>query len=303
MRAPSGPDVVLGHGGSVGVLLAPVALDAERAHEPVHAAAGDRDLRGELAVRPAGVEQVAVVVGPVADAGLRRVGHADARPAVRVHRDAVGAGERAEVVIERAVLLHDEHEVVEVHDAGGRVERAERVGHRLQARRRSQRPAIDADRGALGRDREPVGHEERQRQLAGRAGPHRRRGSLARGGRARPHATHAAATMRPARAARRHATARARVSPTTSVDRSPPCVTHPAGAGDRRRRGSGAERPGVEHQRGSGSWGSRSRRRGRRAASPPRARSGASRAIRRSRGRGAARRGSGPRSASGRRRS
>jgi hypothetical protein len=37
-----------------------------------------------------------------------RVLRADRRAAV-AHRDALGAGERPEVVIERPVLLHDEH--------------------------------------------------------------------------------------------------------------------------------------------------------------------------------------------------
>ena len=43
--------------------------------------------------------------------------------AVRVHRDAVGTGERPEVVIERPVLQHDEDQVVQVHDPGLRIDR------------------------------------------------------------------------------------------------------------------------------------------------------------------------------------
>ena len=205
MRAPSGPTAGARTRRRGRSLLASVPLDAERPDEPLHRAARDRDLRGELAVRSARVVQVAVVVRAVADAGARRIGEAHLRATLRRHRDAVRARERAEVLIERPVLLHHEDQVIEVHDAGRGVERAERIGDRLRRGRVEQRSAVDAERGSLGRDREPVGHEERQRD---RARPRIRTGSAragvgddwacerASGGSARE-PTHAAAT-RPA---------------------------------------------------------------------------------------------------------
>ena len=63
----------------------------------------------------------------LARAGRRGIRKAHRRYALGVHRDAVGAGEGAEVMIERPVLQHDEDQVVEVHDAGGRVERARAI--------------------------------------------------------------------------------------------------------------------------------------------------------------------------------
>ena len=131
MRAV-GPDVVCGHGRHGRVFSHPLPLMRNARTNPFMRPPCDRDLRGELAVRPARVEQVrgrgrAGGRCRAAGSGTQTLG-----AAVLVHRDAVGARERAEVVIERAVLLHDEHQVVDVHDARRRVERTERVGHRLQ---------------------------------------------------------------------------------------------------------------------------------------------------------------------------
>src|SRR3954462_1180416 len=84
--------------------------------EPVHLAAVDVADRVAVVGRPAGVAVGGVVVGP--DARLvRRIGYTHRRhPAL--HRDAVGAGIRPEVGVERAVLLHDHDDVLDVVDAG-----------------------------------------------------------------------------------------------------------------------------------------------------------------------------------------
>ena len=116
-------------------LGAAVADLAQRTYEPVHLAAVDRDPRALFAVRSALIERFSVVVGPAAR--TLRIGHTRLEATVREPRDAVGTGERAEVVIERAVLLHDEHEVVDVLDAGRRVDasRRRRGGGGLDRRR------------------------------------------------------------------------------------------------------------------------------------------------------------------------
>ena len=105
------------------VLRARRAGATEGADVAVHAAAVHGDPRGPEAVRTADVELVPVVVGPSAAADLR-IGDADRERSVRPRRQAVRPGERTEVVVERAVLLHDEDQVVDVGDARGRVDRA-----------------------------------------------------------------------------------------------------------------------------------------------------------------------------------
>ena len=77
----------------------------------VHLAAVDREIGGFCAVGAAGVFVTGVVIGTHARAGLR-IGNADLRETV-AHRDAIGAGEGAEVTIEGAVLLHDDDDVLD----------------------------------------------------------------------------------------------------------------------------------------------------------------------------------------------
>ena len=84
--------------------------------EPAHAAAGDVAHRVDVVVRPAEVLVAPAVVRPVA-AAAERVGHAD------VLRDAVRAGVRAEVGVERPVLLHDHDDVPDLVDAGRTAQR------------------------------------------------------------------------------------------------------------------------------------------------------------------------------------
>ena len=106
----------------VGTVLAAVADLLQRPHVPVHLTAVLGDPRSDQPVRTAGVEQVRVVVRPLAMPGLG-IGDADVDVSVRVSREAVGAGERAEVVIERTVLLHDHDDVRDVVDADVGVDR------------------------------------------------------------------------------------------------------------------------------------------------------------------------------------
>jgi hypothetical protein len=78
--------------------------------EPVHPAAVDVEDRVAVVVRAAGVAIGAVVVGPLAQATLR-IGNAHAL------RNPVCTGIRAEVGVERAVLLHDHDHVPDLVDA------------------------------------------------------------------------------------------------------------------------------------------------------------------------------------------
>ena len=131
----------------------------------------DRRVREEqvdLAVWAALVEEVRVVVGAMARARPGGIGQADGRPSVRVHRDAVGPREGAEVMIERPVLHHDEHEMVEVHDARVGIEWPRPVGGRLQLRRPTQRPSIHALRRERGIG---LAHEPGRPHHVGRLGP------------------------------------------------------------------------------------------------------------------------------------
>ena len=66
-------------------------------------------------MRPAAIDVADVVVGHLAETGLR-IRHADVGAPV-VHRDPVRAGEGPEVGIERAVLLHDHDDVLDLVDA------------------------------------------------------------------------------------------------------------------------------------------------------------------------------------------
>ena len=68
-------------------------------------------------MRPTLVVDVRVVVRVLAMSGCG-IGDADRHMSVR-SRQAVGAGERPEVVIEGAVLLHEEDQMIEVHDPRG----------------------------------------------------------------------------------------------------------------------------------------------------------------------------------------
>ncbi len=118
----------------VGMVLAPVADLLQRPDEPVHPRAVSVDRRAHRSVGATRVEAVRVVVGPSTDTGLR-IGDADVDVAVRVPRESVRAGERAEVVIERAVLLHDHDDVGDVVDADVGIDRRIRGGHGYRRRR------------------------------------------------------------------------------------------------------------------------------------------------------------------------
>ena len=82
--------------------------------EAVHRAAVHVGHRVGLAVRPAAVTVGFVMVG--AGAPALRVGHAHRGHPVP-HRDAVGPRERAEVAVERPVLLHHDDHVLDLVDA------------------------------------------------------------------------------------------------------------------------------------------------------------------------------------------
>ena len=96
------------------------------------------------------IDEVRVVVWRVAHAGMGRVGRAHRRHAVRVHRDAVGTGERPEIVIERTVLEHDEDQMVEVHDAGLRIDRPTGIVESCGRRGVEERRHVDPLRRQVG---------------------------------------------------------------------------------------------------------------------------------------------------------
>ena len=100
--------------GIVGVVTGEEAPLPRLRLEAVHLPAVDVVDRVDRVVRAAGVAVGRVVVRLDADVRLR-VGIADRRHAV-LHRDPVGAGVRAEVGVERAVLLHDDHDVADLVD-------------------------------------------------------------------------------------------------------------------------------------------------------------------------------------------
>ena len=117
----------------VGVVPASVADLLQRPDEPVHPRAVFVDRRAHQSVGTARVEPVRVVIGPSTDPGLG-VGDAHVDVALRVPRESVRAGERAEVVIERAVLLHDHDDVGDVVDADVGIDRRIRGSHGCRRR-------------------------------------------------------------------------------------------------------------------------------------------------------------------------
>src|SRR5207253_2057002 len=91
------------------------ALLADKA---IHLSAVDIILRGRLAVRPAAV-QVIRIVERFHALPAARIFDADRWLAI-LHRDAVSAGKRPEVRVERSVLLHDDDDMLDLLDAVGR---------------------------------------------------------------------------------------------------------------------------------------------------------------------------------------
>ena len=120
----------------------------------------DRQAGGLLVVRAALVEMLVSWYGRRHRAE-DRVRDADA--GCRRHRDPVGAGEGAEVVIERPVLLHDEDEVLEVGDPQRRVDR----DRRLFGPRRG-----GSMLGRWGDGQHRDGHQGERQQSGDRAGMH-----------------------------------------------------------------------------------------------------------------------------------
>ena len=117
---PCGPGVASGHGGVRRVQPASVAVRVERRDEAVHLPVVVGRHRRLVPVRPALIDVVRVVVRVRAATVRGRLAH---RRLPVLHRDAVGARVGPEVLIERAVLHHDEHEVVDVVDPFRRVDR------------------------------------------------------------------------------------------------------------------------------------------------------------------------------------
>ena len=90
--------------------------DARTLHETIHPAVVDVSFRDRARVRAVRVD--VGVVGKWTDTRSRsNVGEAHGRDAV-LHRYSVRTGERPEVIIERAVLLHDHDDVLDLVDAG-----------------------------------------------------------------------------------------------------------------------------------------------------------------------------------------
>src|SRR5262249_19184464 len=151
-------------------------------HEPVHAAVVDVRNRAALPVRPAGVDVLGVVerADAIAVPGVMDACRGDA---VRVHRDAVRAGEGTEVVIEGTVLLHDDDDVADLAD--GRCGRAAGAGAASAAENRQSRKtearSQDPGCGAHARsaDRQIEQGTYRRAREAGSSGT--KRGGRARG--------------------------------------------------------------------------------------------------------------------------
>ena len=101
------------------VVTRPHPAGPGRPREPVHGPAVDVTLGRDLVVRTAPVDQRRVVVRAHASADAGN-GHAHGRHAA-THRDPVGAGEGAEVIVERPVLLHHDDHVADLVDAIGAV--------------------------------------------------------------------------------------------------------------------------------------------------------------------------------------
>ena len=121
------------------------------ADEPVHPAAGQVPHRVEVLVRAAGVA-VGVVVVRLEATARARVRRAD-RESVAVARNPVRAGIRAEVGVERAVLLHHDHDVPDLVDARVRG----RVRPRL-ARTDEEEDTSGGEDRERERDRQPPWH-------------------------------------------------------------------------------------------------------------------------------------------------
>ena len=139
--------------------------------EPVHLPAVDVQLRVTLAVGTPLLQLLMGVIRPYACSG-DRVGDADRRPPVP-HRDAVGARERPEVVIERTVLLDDEDQVLEVllgllelRQVGTGRGRPRRPRRARRRRARLSRPA----RGRRAGGCEHRGQDERDHEETGAGG-------------------------------------------------------------------------------------------------------------------------------------
>jgi hypothetical protein len=137
------PVVVADDLGSAGaVWRIGIATDATRrvrgGNETVHLSAVDCGKRGLRVMRPPAIAVVRIVERAHA-AALTRIGNADARNAVR-HRNAVGAGEGAEVRIEGPVLLHDDDDVADFMD------RVATLRANGKHRRRGQREENGEDR-------------------------------------------------------------------------------------------------------------------------------------------------------------
>ena len=108
------PDDVVGRGHYPA--LAACHVSFLRGDEPVHLAAGDVGLVSRRAVGPAVVVVMTVTEGAMApmSLGIRYARHPPR--VVRETPDTVGMGISAEVVVEGAVLLHDDHDMADLVD-------------------------------------------------------------------------------------------------------------------------------------------------------------------------------------------
>ena len=149
------PAVCLGR-----IAQAEVLQRAERLDVAVHAPTVHVDQRGAGGVRSPGVVDVRVVVRRAAHTTGERIGHAHIERTIIVARDAVGTREGAEVVVEGPVLLHHEHQVVDVAEAQRRVDRRALRGRRRGGRGGGDRPSGLHRRVVVGAGR--CGRGERQ---------------------------------------------------------------------------------------------------------------------------------------------
>jgi len=164
--------------GRVGRVQAAPPARRRPCDKPAHRPAGDVGAGVGAEVRAAAIAIVAVVVG--FDALLILGGGiADDGRAVR-HGDAVGAGVGPEVAVERAVLLHDHDDVLDLVDA--LIDGAVRVGL-LALRARGSIPR--SRHGGRRSDECPRGEEEEERQ-SGQSGHGRARPRVAAAGCPRP---------------------------------------------------------------------------------------------------------------------
>ena len=134
---PCGPSCT-SHSGGCGVVQHFVGRGGSESMKPFILPAFDVVDRRDVVVRPAVLVDRPCDVRRHAGAALELVRHADRERAVGVRRDAVGARVGAEVLIEAAVLLDDEDQVLQLVDArgpGGRARRRRRSRRRRRARR------------------------------------------------------------------------------------------------------------------------------------------------------------------------